>query len=79
MSNIYLQGSEDVRTAAGEISQAAGLMMSAANRLVAGVQTQDSSMTAFMEFMDGWLTRLEAVATRLAPVTKPLTDPPPSV
>lgn len=41
--------------------QSAGSMLAAANRLHTAVSTMDSSLTAFMSFMDNWITRLEAV------------------
>ena len=58
MESIYLQGSEDVR-------EASNTMLAAANRMVHAVNTHDSSLTAFMQFMNDWMFRLEAVVEKL--------------
>jgi len=58
MEHIYLQGSEDVR-------EASSTMMAAANRMVQAVNTHDSSLTAFMQFMNDWMFRLEVVVEKL--------------
>lgn len=57
MENSLLERLEDVveRTQAS-----AGTMLAAANRMHSAVATQDSSLTAFMAFMDNWMTRFEA-------------------
>lgn len=57
MENNY-PGSEDIR-------EAAGTMVAAANRMHTAVGIHDSSLTAFMQFMDGWMTRLETVVEKL--------------
>lgn len=58
MDSIYLTGSEDVRSAGGTISAASQRFQQAANQM-------DSSMSAFMQFMNGWMDRLEAAIERL--------------
>jgi hypothetical protein len=55
---------EGLEETANKLERSAGAMMSAANRLHTAVGIHDSSLTAFMTFMDNWMTRLEAVMGR---------------
>lgn len=52
--SIYLQGSEDVRSAGNTMREAAGAMKEAASSI-------DWSLQQHRNFMDDWLQRLEFI------------------
>lgn len=61
-----------------ELRAAADTMLAAANRFKQAADLHDSSLSSFMGFMDGWMTRLESVVTALTKDRSRVDNEPPT-